>query len=114
LSKFVDYDPERGMAMYEDMTVDNKLQVHYRQDVEPVLELAKAERINGAADRSVNGKRAEFRLYARIPEVVILEMRFKHGVDLFNRDHEKKVFELINREYPHLKCTDMYHEGTKH
>jgi hypothetical protein len=57
----------------------------------------------------VNGKAPDMRLYARIPPVIVLEMRFKHGIDLFNKDHQKRAYELINREYPKLKCTDMNH-----
>lgn len=109
MSKFVEYEPDRGVATYED-EYEGKLQVHYRQDVEPVLELAKTERINGLTDKGI---KQDFWLYARIPPVIIMEMRFKHGVDLFNRDHEKRVFELINREYPHLKTTEKHH-AVKH
>ncbi len=109
MSKFVDYDPERGVATYEDMN-DGKLQIHYRQDVEPVLEVAKTERINGLTDKGIKN---DMWLYARIPPVVIYEMRFKHGVDIFNKNHMAKAVDLINREYPNLKCTEKHH-GIKH
>lgn len=105
MAKFVEYDPLRGMALYEDMN-DNHMQVHYRQDVEPLLEYTKLLRNEGATD---SGIKNDFWHYAQIPETVILEMRFKHGVDLFNKDHEKRVFELINREYPYLKTTNKHH-----
>lgn len=105
MSKFVDYDAERGLATYEDM-YDGHIQLHYRQDVEPVLELAKTERINGLTD---HGIKEDLWLYARIPPVVILEMKFKHGVDVFKRGDMKKAFALINSEYPHLKCTEKRH-----
>lgn len=105
MAKFVDYDADRGLATYED-SYDGHIQLHYRQDVEPVLEQAKTERINGLTD---DGIKNDLWLYARIPPVVILEMRFKHGVDIFKRDHMKRAFELINREYPFLKCTEKRH-----
>jgi hypothetical protein len=105
MSKFVDFDPLRGLATYEDMN-DNHLQVHYRQDVEPLLEYTKTLRNEGATD---SGIKNEMWHYAQIPQVVILEMRFKHGVDIFNKNHTKRVFELINREYPHLKTTEKMH-----
>jgi hypothetical protein len=101
----VEYDPVRGVETWEDM-YDGKLQVHYRQDVEPVLEYTKMLRNSGLADQGI---KRDMWHYAQIPPVVIMEMRFKHGVDIFNRDHEKKVFELINREYPHLKTTNKHH-----
>jgi hypothetical protein len=105
MAKFVDVNPENGVATFEDM-YDGRMQLHYRQDVEPVLELAKTERINGLTDYGI---KEDIWLYARIPPVVILEMRFKHGVDIFKRDHLKKAFQLINSEYPHLKCTEKRH-----
>lgn len=113
MSKFVDFDPTRGVATYEDM-YEGHMQIHYEQDVEPIIDLAKKERINGLADKTVNGKHNEMRLYARIPTVVIYEMRFKHGVDIFSRDKDqmKRAVELINREYPHLKTTEMHHAIT--
>ena len=110
MAKFVDYDPARGMATYEDM-YDGKLQVHYREDVEPLIELAKHERINGLADTTAR-KKEDMRLYARIPAVVIMELRFKHGIDIFDKNDFKKAVEMFNREYPYLKCTDMHHTVT--
>jgi hypothetical protein len=47
--------------------------------------------------------------YAQIPAVTILEMRFKHGVDIFNKNHEKRMFQLLNTDYPHLKTTTKTH-----
>lgn len=105
MAKFVDYDPLRGVETYEDMN-DGHLQVHYRQDVAPLLDYTQRLRNDGATDHGIKN---EFWHYAQIPVTVIYEMKFKHGVDLFNKDHEKRVFELINREYPHLKTTNKNH-----
>lgn len=105
MSKFVDFDPLRGVETLED-SYEGRIQLHYRQDVEPVLEVAKTERINGLTD---HGIKDDLWLYARIPPVVILELRFKHGVDIFKRDHLKRAFQLINSEYPYLKCTEKRH-----
>lgn len=109
MAQLLDWDPVRGLAQYEDV-YDGHLQVHYRQDVEPVLDLAKTERINGIADKAT--KHADMHLYARIPPVVILEMKYKHGVDIFSRDKGmmKKAVDLINREYPYLKTTEKHHQ----
>lgn len=108
MSKFLDWDPIRGLEQYED-AYEGRQQLHYRQDVEPVLELAKTERINGLADTK-QFKQQDLRLYARIPPVVILKLKYEHGVDIYNKDHLKKVFQLINEQYPILKCTDMKHD----
>lgn len=105
MSKFVDFDPLRGIETQED-SYEGRIQLHYRQDVEPVLELAKTERINGLTD---DGIKQDLWLYARIPPVIILELRFKHGIDIFKRDHLKRAFQVINRDYPYLKCTEKRH-----
>lgn len=106
MAKFVDVNPSSGLQMWEDMTVDGKLQIHHRQDVEPVLEMAKAERINGLTDAGI---KRDMWLYARIPPVVVLELRHKYGVDIFKKDHLKRAIDLINTEYPALKTTEKTH-----
>lgn len=108
MAQFLEYDPLRGLAQYQD-NYHGHLQIHYRQDVEPILELAKYERLNGLADKHGKDAKQDVYLYARIPPVTILEMKYKHGVDIFNRDHLKKALDLINREYPALKCTEKHH-----
>ena len=106
MAQFLDFDPLRGVASYEDV-YEGRHQLHYRQDVEPVLELAKTERLNGRADRA--GKKQDLYLYARIPPVVILKLKYEYGVDIFKRDHMKKAMQLINEHFPYLKCTDKTH-----
>jgi hypothetical protein len=110
MSKFVDFDPLRGIETLMSHSVD-ELQIHYRQDVEPVLDLAAIERSTGLADKKAKEAKwgEEISLYARIPPVIILEMKHKYGVDLFKKDHLKRAFELINREYPKYKTTEKHH-----
>lgn len=107
MASFVDYDPDRGVETWADGDEANRLQVHYRQDVEPILELAKTERNNGLSD--ARWKKTGVALYARIPPVKILEMRHKYGVNIFDRNHLKRAMYLIETEYPALKCTDKVH-----
>jgi hypothetical protein len=109
LAKFVECD-DRGVETWED-SYDGKLQVHYRQDVEPVLEYTKRLRNDGMTDYGI---KQDLWHYAQIPPVIILEMRFKHGVDVFQKDHLHKVFQLINTEYPYLKTTEKMHWERKH
>lgn len=107
MASLVDIDPLRGVETWADGDESNRLQVHYRQDVEPILELAKTERINGLSDQRY--KKKGMALYARIPPVVILELKNRYGVDIFQRDHLKRAMYLIETEYPALKCTDKVH-----
>jgi hypothetical protein len=107
MASLVDIDPMRGVETWADGDESNRLQVHYRQDVEPILELAKYERNNGLSDQRY--KKTGMALYARIPPVIILELRHKYGVDIFKRDHLRRAMQLIESEYPALKCTDRTH-----
>ena len=113
MSKFIDFDPLRGMHMSMDYHHGDQTQhVHYKQDVEPTFELAGIERRDGLADATAKKNHKwgeEIYLYARIPPVIIYEMRFKHGVDIFKKDHMKKALELINTHYPKFKCTEKTH-----
>ncbi len=109
MAAFVDYDPLRGVETWADGDDSNRLQVHYRQDVEPLLDLTARERNEG-----VNDKRNNLTLYARIPAVVILELKNKYGVDIFKKDHLKRAFDLINSEYPRLKTTYKTHTVQSH
>jgi hypothetical protein len=109
VAQFVDYDPLRGVEQWEDRTIGGNMQWHYRQDVEPILELAKYERLNGLADKAGKEAKQDIYLYARIPPVVILKLKYEYGIDVFKRDHMKRAMEIINRDFPHLKCTDKHH-----
>jgi len=109
MAQFLDYDPLRGMAEYQDSTYgDNRLQIHYLQDVESVLELAKTERINGLAD--IGKKPDDIRLYARLPPVIILKLKYEYGIDIFKKDHLAKAIDIINRDFPMFKTTEKHHD----
>jgi hypothetical protein len=107
LSKFVDYDPLRGVECWEDMN-DGHLQIHHRQDVEPLLDYTRKLRNDGLTD---DGIKNDMWHYAQIPPVVMMEWRDKYGVDLFNKDHIQAVYKLLNTEYQYLKTTTKVHWG---
>lgn len=108
MAKFIEKNTMTGVETWADSTIqDHRQQFHYRQDVEPILEVATAERNSGYADRV--GKQTDIHLYARVPPVTILEIKHKYGVDCFNRNHLKRFFQILNEHYPHLKCTDKIH-----
>jgi len=94
--------------MYEDV-YEGRQQFHYRQDVEPVLDHVAAIRNYGLADKA--GRKDDFYQYACIPPVVVLELKYKYGVDLLSgrQDHLAKAVRIINEHYPKLKTTDKTH-----
>ena len=71
-------------------------------DVEPVLDFTKACANEAGLNRE--GIRAGWWLYAKLPPIVILQMRAK-GINVFDQNDQKRMFEEINAHYPHLKCT---------
>jgi hypothetical protein len=105
LAKFVELD-DRGVETWED-SYEGKLQVHYRQDVEPVLDYCKALRNDGMTDYGI---KQDMWHYAHLPPVIILKLRFEYGIDVFNRNHFKRAFEIVNRDFPYLKTTEKHHE----
>jgi len=106
MASFAEVNPVTGVEQWVDGTDDNRLQVHYRQDVEPVLDVCRAERNDGLTDYGI---KQDLWLYARIPPTVILKLKYEYGVDIFKRDDLKKAFEIINRDFPYLKCTEKTH-----
>lgn len=71
-------------------------------DVEPVLDFTKGCANEAGLNRE--GIRAGWWLYALLPPIVILQMRAK-GINVFDQNDQKRMFEEINAHYPHLKCT---------
>lgn len=83
--------------------------ISYSADSRPVLEQNKA--MANSDDFTKAGIKDEFWLYASIPVAVQLDWLINKGVDVTNRDHAKKMFELVNSpEYRHLKTTSGYHK----
>lgn len=77
------------------------------QDVTPFLEQAKRDREAYFANESENKKKG-LRKFATIPDVVALDIKEKHGLDLhsaeFNSDPANlaKLRLIIIQDYPHL------------
>lgn len=71
-------------------------------DVEPVLDFAKA--LSNEVGLNRTDIKKGFWLYAKIPPIVIVQMRAK-GIDIFDQNHSARMLEEINTNYPYLKCT---------
>lgn len=71
-------------------------------DVEPVLDFTKACANEAGLNRE--GIRAGWWLYAKLPAIVILQMRAK-GINVFDQNDQARMFAEINTHYPHLRCT---------
>ena len=108
MAAFIEKDPVTGVSssIVTPEHWERGMAVHYEQDVEPLLDRCKALRNDGLTDYGIKNDMWQ---YAYIPPVIIMEMRNKYGVDIYNRDHFKKMFYLLNTEYPHLKTTEKVH-----
>ena len=103
MSDFFEIDPLTGIRSdFKWNENDQEYTIERYADVEPVLDFAKG----CANDLGVNREdiKRGWWLYAKIPPIVMLQMRAK-GIDIHNRDHQERMFEEINTHYPHLRCT---------
>ena len=109
MAEFFEYDPLTGIrtdTAWDEMS--QQLTLIRTANVEPVLDYTKA--LSNDGDVSKRGIAESWWLYAKIPPIVMLQMRAK-GIDCSNPDHEKRMFAEINTNYPHLKCTVGNHGG---
>jgi hypothetical protein len=106
MSEFFDWNEARGnWYEYDYDHQSDKVVIHTKQDVEPILELAKERRNNGKGDAGVKG---EFWHYAFIPAWFEVELK-NRGINLYDKNDLKKVLKVINQEFPYLKTTNLNH-----
>lgn len=111
MKKIVDYDPFTGITTYFDYdhATDTTI-VGAEQDVSRLLESNKI--LQNDESYTKQGIKDGWWQYASYPAVIIEKWLNEYGVNVFNKDHEKKVFELTNRpEYRYLKTTTKMHRG---
>lgn len=108
MSRVLDFNPLSGESvMFDyDAHTDQMILTH-QQDVRRELAFAHNKAVDDSATK--RGIKNDLWHYARVPNIVILEMKQKHGVDFFDRNHKKRVFELLNTEYAYCKTTDKHH-----
>jgi len=110
MAEFFDFDPISGIRTDTEFNpTTGEMTVIRKSDVEPVLDFAK-ERAN-LVGKDTQGIREGWWMYAKLPPIVILQMRAK-GINAFDKTHQKRMFEEINEHYPHLKTVTAV-EGTK-
>ena len=102
--EFFDYDPMTGLTEYVE-EVDGKIHLTYEQDVEPIVDYARAHANEGICEANFRGEAWH---YAIIPAVVQMDLHRK-GIDILNQNDIKKVVDEINQNYPYLKTTHRRH-----
>lgn len=101
--KFLDFNKDTGL-LTTTVFEDGKNHVIYSQDLQPFWDINAAYRAN--PDRWKQGAKEGLAHAAFVPDVVILDMRTRFGVNFYDKDQRKRVLQLIETEYPHCKVTD--------
>ncbi len=111
LKKLLDYNPLTGESVtFEANAIEGKMRITHEQDVSAIIDGNK--RLANNVDFSRRGIKNDMWHYATIPNVVAMKWLNEKGVDIFNKDHRKKVFALLNDpEYTYLKTTTLTHNG---
>ena len=112
MKRILDYDPITGITTTFDYVPETDTTVLYREqaDVDLILEANKA--LRNDEEITKKGIKEGWWHYAQIPNIIIKKWMNEFGVNLYNKDHQKKVFWLLNqREYKYLKTTTKMHRG---
>lgn len=104
---FIDKHPYSGMEHWVDQNEDDTVRHYQSQDVEPILDYAKAMRAEGAGEKNLRS--FDMLHFATIPDVVIVKLLHEYGVNVFDRNDYPKLFKLLNGEFAYLKTTNMVH-----
>lgn len=106
--RILDHDPINGITTYFDYGSDDVAHITHTQDVSKLLDTA--HEMRATADYSRHGIKNDLWHYARIPDVVAVEMLQKYGINIMAPKVDwKSVLWCINTHYPYLKTTDKKH-----
>ncbi len=111
MKRVIDYNPMTGLTTYFDYdhATDTSI-VGMEQDITPLLDRNKI--LQNEEQYTKEGMKSDWWHYASYPAIIIEKWMKEHGVNVFDKDHQKKVFELTNRpEYRYLKTTTKMHRG---
>ena len=103
MSDFFEIDPLTGIRSdFKWSENDQQYTINRYQDVEPIMDAAKAKANQVGLNRAAI--KEGWWMYARLPPVVILQMRAK-GINVFKKEDQARMFAEINSNYPYLKAT---------
>ena len=106
--RLLDVDPMTGLATYHDYdSLNQRNVITYSQNVDAHIDFA--EGLANDGDYTRKGMKADLLHYAHVPDIVALKMKFEDGIDPFDPNNGKAVFDLINSKYKRLKTTNLVH-----
>lgn len=103
MKRLIDFDSLSGVQTWHeyDATEDRTI-ITETQDVEPLLEMNKAQYNDESFKR--RGMKNEMLKVASVPVTVLMEWKTKHGVDAWDKNHTAKIMKLLNDpEYRYLR-----------
>ena len=105
MKRVIDYDPVNRVTTYFDY--DHATDTTYVGSMQDVSVLLERNRIlQNDPDYWKQGVKDSWAHFASYPAIIIEKWINEYGVNVFNKDHQKKVIELTNRpEYRYLKTT---------
>lgn len=93
--RLLDHDPLTGVSVWHEFdALTGRTTIKTEQDVETYLERNK--RIFNEDDISAHGKKEGWWHVASIPIIVQDKWMREYGVNIWNKDHIKKVKQLLN------------------
>lgn len=101
--KFLDFNPLTGLLTTTAFE-DGKNIIKYEQDVTPFFD--DNARLRADTDRWKQGVKDSFAHAAFVPDLVIVDMLTKHGVNFYAKEDHNKVMYLLETEYQKCKTTD--------
>lgn len=88
-----DFEKETGVSTWVQADSDDRLHLITRQDVEPILDLNKAQASMGRSGYAID---SDMWHVARVPNWVIIKWLNDHGVNFYAADHRDHVKRLLN------------------
>ena len=106
-----EYDPLTGVI---ETNVGNdwkdEVTVHKQQHMQGLLDRNAYLRNTGATD---GGIKKGIWHYCSIPIVIQYELLSKFGLNIHDKNHTDRIFDVINQHYPLLKTTNKTHSRSR-
>lgn len=103
MRKFLDYNPTSGLLTTTAFE-DGRNIVKYEQELDGHWDLTQEARNTG--DLWAKGMKEEMVLAAFVPDLVIVDMLTRFGVNFYDKAQQKRVLQLIETEYPKCKLVN--------
>ena len=106
--RLLEIKPDGTEVWFKHDPIEKKNTIHYKNpDVEPILEWTKALRL--ATEYTKKGIKRSWMHYCHMPTWLMAKLHFEHKIDPWDPNNKKRIFQIIETDYPYLKVTDAKH-----